>query len=164
MNLLRESRNNEKERPVVKVILKEDVEHLGKMGTLVEVKDGFARNFLLPNRKAVLATDKNTRELEHERKVIEIKLKKIRKEAEGLGEKIQALTLHIQVQAGEEDKLFGSVTSQDIAEALEKESVTIDKKKIMLEKPIKELGIFPVPIRLHADVIANIKVSVEKSS
>jgi large subunit ribosomal protein L9 len=148
----------------MKVILKEDVDHLGKMGALVEVKDGFARNFLLPNRKAVLATDKNTKELEHERKVIDIKLKKIRKEAEGLGEKIQAVTLHIQVQAGEEDKLFGSVTAQDIVDALEKESITIDKKKILLEKPLKELGIFPVPIKLHSDVIANLKVSVEKSS
>jgi large subunit ribosomal protein L9 len=148
----------------MKVILKEDVDHLGKMGALVEVKDGFARNFLLPNRKAVLATDKNTKELEHERKVIDVKLKKIRKEAEGLGEKIQAVTLHIQVQAGEEDKLFGSVTAQDIVDALEKESITIDKKKILLEKPLKELGIFPVPIKLHSDVIANLKVSVEKSS
>jgi large subunit ribosomal protein L9 len=148
----------------MKVILKEDVEHLGKMGTLVEVKDGFARNFLIPNKKAVLATDRNTRELEHERKVIEIKLKKIRKEAEGLAERIQALTLHIPVQAGEEDKLFGSVTTQDIADALLKESITVDKKKIVLEKPIKELGIFPVPVRLQADVLANIRVSVEKAS
>jgi len=147
----------------MKVILKEDVDHLGKMGNLVDVKDGFARNFLIPNRKAVLATDRNTKELEHERKIIDVKLKKIRKEAESLGEKIQALTLHIQVQAGEGDKLFGSVTSQDIAEALEKESIAIDKKKILLEKPIKELGLFPVLIKLHADVIANIKVSVEKS-
>ncbi|MBI1824520.1 MAG: 50S ribosomal protein L9 [Nitrospirae bacterium] len=146
----------------MKVILKEDVDHLGKMGTLVEVKDGFARNYLLPNRKAVLATDKNTKELEHERKIIDIKLKKIKKEAEGLGERIQAVTLHIQVQAGEEDKLFGSVTAQDIVEALEKESISIDKKKILLEKPLKELGIFPVPVKLHSDVIANLKVSVEK--
>jgi large subunit ribosomal protein L9 len=147
----------------MKVILKEDVDHLGKMGNLVDVKDGFARNFLIPNRKAVLATDRNTKELEHERKIIDVKLKKIRKEAESLGEKIQALTLHIQVQAGEGDKLFGSVTSQDIAEALERESIAIDKKKILLEKPLKELGLFPVAIKLHADVIANIKVSVEKS-
>ncbi|MFI5303307.1 MAG: 50S ribosomal protein L9 [Nitrospiria bacterium] len=147
----------------MKVILKEDVDHLGKMGNLVDVKDGFARNFLIPNRKAVLATDRNTKELEHEKKIIDVKLKKIRKEAESLGEKIQALTLHIQVQAGEGDKLFGSVTSQDIADALERESIAIDKKKILLEKPLKELGLFPVPIKLHADVIANIKVSVEKS-
>lgn len=148
----------------MKVILKEDIDHLGKMGTLVEVKDGFARNFLIPGRKAVLATDKNTKELEHERKLIEIKLKKIKKEAESLGEKIQALTLHIQVQAGEGDKIFGSVTTQDIVEALERESIAIDKKKILLEKPLKELGLFPVPVKLHSDVIANIKVSVEKAS
>jgi len=147
----------------MKVILKEDVEHLGKMGTLVEVKDGFARNFLIPGKKAVLATDRNTRELEHEKKIIESKLKKIKKEAETLGEKIQSLTLHIPVQAGEEDKLFGSVTSQDIAEALERESVRIDKKKIVLEKPLKELGVFPVPVKLHSDVVVHLKVSVEKA-
>ena len=148
----------------MKVILKEDVDHLGKMGTLVEVKDGFARNYLIPNRKAVLATDENTRELEHERKIIETKLKKIRKEAETLAEKIQALTLHIPVQTGEADKMFGSVTAQDIFEALERESITVDKKRIVLEKPIKELGIFPVPVKLNSDVIANIRVSVEKSA
>jgi large subunit ribosomal protein L9 len=148
----------------MKVILKEDVDHLGKMGALVEVKDGFARNFLIPNRKAVLATDKNTKELEHERKIIEVKLKKIKKEAEGLGARIDALTLHIPVQAGEGEKIFGSVTTQDIADALERESITIDKKKILLEKPLKELGIFPVQVKLSADVFANIKVSVEKSA
>lgn len=148
----------------MKVILKEDVDHLGKMGTLVDVKDGFARNFLIPNRKAVLATDHNTRELEHERKIIEVKLKKIKKEAESLGSKIEALTLHIPVQAGEGDKIFGSVTAQDIVEALERESITIDKKKIILEKPLKEIGIFPVQVKLSSDVFANIKVSVEKSA
>ncbi|MHB8482539.1 MAG: 50S ribosomal protein L9 [Nitrospiria bacterium] len=148
----------------MKVILKEDVENLGKMGTQLEVKDGYARNFLIPGKKAVLATDKNTKELDHEKRVIDVKLKKIKKEAESLSEKIQSLTLHLTVQAGEGDKLFGSVTSQDIVEALAKESITVDKKKILLEKPLKELGVFPVPVKLHSEVIANIKVSVEKSA
>ena len=148
----------------MKVILKEDVENLGKMGTQLEVKDGYARNFLIPRKKAALATDKNTKALDHEKRVIDVKLKKIKKEAEDLGDKIQAITLHMPVQVGEGDKLFGSVTSQDIVDALAKESITIDKKKILLEKPIKELGLFPVPVKLHSDVIANIKVSVEKSA
>lgn len=147
----------------MKVILKEDVEHLGKMGTQLEVKDGYARNFLIPRKKAVLATDKNTKALDHEKRVIDVKLKKIKKEAGDLSDKIQSLTLHLTVQVGEGDKLFGSVTSQDIVEALAKESISIDKKKILLDKPLKELGIFPVGIKLHSDVIANVKVSVEKA-
>ena len=148
----------------MKVILKEDIESLGKMGTLLEVRDGYARNFLLPHKKAVVATDKNTRQLEHEKKVIEGRLKKVLKEFDGIRAKIESLTLHIAVKAGEEDKLFGSVTSQDIFEALEKESVLVDKRKIDLEKPLKELGLFSVPIKLHADVIASVKVSVEKAA
>ncbi len=147
----------------MKVILKEDVENLGKMGAQLEVKDGFARNFLLPRKKAVLATDKNTKALDHEKRVIDVRLKKIKKEAGDLSEKIQSLTLHLTVQAGEGDKLFGSITSQDIVEALAKESISIDKKKLLLEKPIKELGVFAVPVKLHSEVIAHIKVSVEKS-
>lgn len=147
----------------MKVILKEDIDNLGKMGTLLEVKDGYARNFLIPQQKAILATDKNAKELEHVKKAIDSKLKKIKKEAEGLREKIESLTLHIPVQAGEGDKIFGSVTSQDIADALERASVTIDKKKIVLEKPLKELGIFPVPIKIHSEIIVHVKVSVEKA-
>ncbi|HXN06134.1 MAG TPA: 50S ribosomal protein L9, partial [Nitrospiria bacterium] len=113
---------------------------------------------------AILATDQNTRALEHEKKVIEGKFKKIMKEAEDFRTKIEAVTLHIMAQAGEEGKIFGSVTSGDIAEALAKESFQIDKKKIHLEKPIKELGLFTVPVKIHSDVTANVKVSVEASA
>ena len=148
----------------MKVILREDVDHLGKMGDLVEVRDGFARNYLLPKSKAFEATVHNVRALEHQKRVVADKIKKEKKDAEELATRISAFSVTIPVQAGEEDKLFGSVTSKDIADALSAQGLTVDRKQVQLEKPIKELGEFTVPVKVQHDVQAQIKVTVVRSS
>lgn len=144
----------------MKLILKEDVEFLGRMGELVHVKDGFARNFLLPKNKAIPATHKNVKTLEHEKRLIAVKVQKVRKEFEDLAQKIQSSPVTITVQVGEEGKLFGSVTNKDIAEALAQQGVEVDKRKIEIEGPLKEVGEFTVPVRLNPDVTAQLKVNV----
>ncbi|HEY5649416.1 MAG TPA: 50S ribosomal protein L9 [Nitrospiria bacterium] len=144
----------------MKVILKEDVDSLGRMGDMVSVKSGYARNFLLPQNKAVEATKRNVKTLEHEKRLIAVKANKIKKEFEVLAQKIQSSPVTIPVQVGEEGKLFGSVTNKDIAEALSKQGVELDKRKIELEGPLKEVGEVTVPVRLHHDVTAKLKVSI----
>lgn len=144
----------------MKVILKEDVESLGRMGELMDVADGYARNYLLPRNKAALATHKNVKSLEHEKRVIGDRMKKEKLSAEEESKKIALLSLTIQAQVGEEGKLFGSVTSKDVAEAMAAQGIEIDKRKILLERPIKELGVFQVPIKLNHDVTAEVKVEV----
>ena len=144
----------------MKLILKEDVKFLGRMGELVNVKDGFARNFLLPKNKAVPATHKNVKTLEHEKRLIDIQVQKVRKEFEDLAQKIKSSPVTITVQVGEEGKLFGSVTNKDIAEALSQQGIELDKRKIELEGSLKEVGEFTVPVRLNPDVTAQLKVSV----
>lgn len=146
----------------MKVILREDVERVGKVGNLVEVADGYARNFLIPKRLAAEATEKNVRALEHERRLIADKGKKDKKEALEQAKKIGEAAVTIPVKVGEEDRLFGSVTAKDIAEALLREGIQIDKKKIQLESPLKELGQFDIPVKLHHDTVANLKVSIVK--
>jgi large subunit ribosomal protein L9 len=147
----------------MKVILKEDVESLGRMGELVDVADGYARNFLVPRKKAAIATTKNVKALEHEKRVIGDRMKKEKLSAEEEAKKVGAISLTIPAQVGEEGKLFGSVTSKDIAEAMAAQGVEIDKKNILLEKPIKELGVFHVPVKMGHDVTAQIKVEVVKA-
>jgi large subunit ribosomal protein L9 len=144
----------------MKVILKEDVRNLGDMGQIVDVTDGFARNFLVPKGLAVDANVKNIRALEHAKKVIQERAKKIRGQAQDLSDKIARMTIVIKAKAGEEGKLFGSVTSMDIAGELKNEGIDIDKKKIVLEEPIKRLGSFSVSIKLHADVATQFTVQV----
>lgn len=146
----------------MKVILREDVERVGKTGDLVEVSIGYARNFLIPKKLAAEATEKNVKALEHARRLISDKTKKERKEALELAKKIGEASVTIQVKVGEEDKLFGSVTAKDIADALSYEGIKIDKKKIQLESPLKELGTFDIPIKLHQDTVANLKVWIVK--
>lgn len=140
----------------------EDVERIGRVGDLIEVSDGYARNFLIPKELAAEATEKNVRALEHERRLISDKIRKEKKETLELSKKIGKVSVTIPVKAGEEDKLFGSVTAKDIAEALSKEGIQIDKKKIQLDSPIKELGQFDIPIKLHHDTVASLKVSIVK--
>jgi large subunit ribosomal protein L9 len=147
----------------MKVILRESVEHLGKMGDLVEVKNGYARNYLIPKNKAFEATVNNIRVLDHQKRLIADQIKKEKKAAEELAQKISSFAVTIPVQVGEEEKLFGSVTSKDIAEALAAQGLDIDRKQIVLEKPIKELGIFDVPIKVQHDVQAEVKVTVTKA-
>ncbi len=144
----------------MQVILREDIEKLGKIGDLVKVSDGYARNFLVPKKKAIEATPKNLNAMNHAKKMVADRIRKVKKEASAEAEKIKGLAVVIKAKAGEEGKLFGSVTSMDIAEAMKAQGVAIDKRKISLEEPIKRLGDFTVSIKLHTDVAADIKVSV----
>jgi large subunit ribosomal protein L9 len=147
----------------VKVILRTDVEKVGRAGDLLEVKRGFARNFLFPRQLAAEATVHNVRALEHQKRVIADRLRKELKELEAFAQKINGVSVTIPVQVGEEGKLFGSVTNRDIAEALAREGIELDKRKIQLEDPIKEEGLFTVPVSLHREVTAHLKVNVVKS-
>jgi large subunit ribosomal protein L9 len=144
----------------MQVILREDVDNLGKIGDLVKVKDGYARNFLVPQKKAIEATPKNLHAMDHARKMVSDRLRKLKKEATADADRIKALAVSIKVKVGEEGKLFGSVTTMDIAEAMKAQGVVIDKRRIVLEEPIKRLGDYTVPVKLHADVTADLKVTV----
>jgi large subunit ribosomal protein L9 len=144
----------------MKIILKEDIKKLGKMGQIVDVADGYARNYLVPKGFAVEASTKNVRSLEHEKKIIQEKARKHKDSAQDLASRISAMTLTIKAKAGEEEKLFGSVTTMDIAEALLTQGVEIEKKKIVLEEPIKRLGSYSVQIKLHPDVSVPLTVQV----
>ena len=147
----------------MQVILKEEIEKLGKIGDIVVVADGYARNFLIPKNLAIEATPKNIKRIEHEKRLIAEKLKKAKKEAEDVAKRFAEITVTISVQVGEEGKLFGSVTTMDIAATLEKEGIPVERKKILLENPIKELGEYTVPIKIHPEVTANLKVQVVKA-
>ena len=144
----------------MKVILREDVEKLGKAGEIVKVADGYGRNFLIPKQLAVPADVRNVRTLEHDKRVIEARAKKARKTAESLAEKIAAVSLTLPARAGEEGKLFGAITSRDIALALEKAGVPVDRKLVQLAEPIKQLGDYRVKVRLGAEIVPEISVSV----
>lgn len=144
----------------MKVILREDVENLGRAGDIVKVADGYGRNYLIPKRLAVQADVRNVRALEHDRRVIEARAKKIRKSAEELGAKLSTLSLTIPAKAGEEGKLFGAVTSRDIAEALDSAGVTVDRKLVLLPEPIKQVGEYKVKVKAGTDITPEISVSV----
>ena len=146
----------------MKVILVEDVKSLGKSGESVNVAEGYARNFLIPKKLALGATPANQRVYENEAKARLKKRDKEKADAAAVAEKMSALSLTIARQAGEDDKLFGSVTNGDIAEALAKEGFKVDKRHIELADHLKALGIFEVPVKLHAEVTAMIKVWVVK--
>ena len=146
------------------VILREDVEKLGTRGQLVKVAPGYARNFLLPNKMAVAATESNKKIVEQERQAHLRREAKVEGEAKDLGQMLGAVSITISQKAGENDQLFGSVTSKDIAEALEKQGYTIERRKIALEEPIKTLGEFKVPVKLHREVTAEITVTVVKEA
>lgn len=142
------------------VILREDVETLGDAGDLVTVKAGYARNYLLPQGKAILATRSSVRELEHHRRIVAEKVSRERKELERVRDRIQSLALEVTAQAGEEGKLFGSVTAPQIAGLLAEKGVEVDRRKILLPEPIKEVGEHVVPVRLHREVVAELKLRV----
>jgi large subunit ribosomal protein L9 len=144
----------------MKVILKEDVKNLGTMGQIVDVSDGYVRNFLTPRGLAVEANVKNIKSLEHQKKIIQEKAKKIKNQAQDLSSRISAMTLVIKAKAGEEGKLFGSVTAMDVAEALKNEGVEIDKRKIALDEPIRRLGAFTVSLKLHSEIPTQVNVQV----
>jgi large subunit ribosomal protein L9 len=146
----------------MKLLLRQDYMPLGEAGELVNVKPGFARNFLIPNGLAMLASDKNLKRYENEKKQMFWRQEKEKRQSEELSKTLENVSCTITVQVGEEDKMFGSVTSQNIAEALEAQGYPIDKRKIILEEPIKSLGIYSVPIKLYTDVEAKVKVWVVK--
>ena len=146
----------------MKVILKEDIPKLGRMGQTVDVARGYGRNYLIPQGKAILATSKNLKSLEHERMLIQRKADLARKEAEGLAGKIKGMTLTLTRKVVEEDKLYGSVSVSDIAQALEEAGVEIERKLIKLDEPIKSLGEFKVAIKAYHDVTAELTVQVVK--
>jgi large subunit ribosomal protein L9 len=144
----------------MEIILREDIDKLGARGQVVKVAAGYARNFLLPKRLAVAATDSNRKIVEQERQAHLRKDVKLQSEAQDLGKLLGALTITISRKAGENDQLFGSVTANDIADALSAQSYTVDRRKIQLGEPIRTLGEHKVPVRLHKDVVAEITVNV----
>ena len=146
----------------MKVILRDDVEGRGKAGETIEVKSGYARNYLIPRNLAIPATRGNLRAIGEVAKQKEIRDKKRRREAEKIKDRIEALSLTAEAQVGEDEKLFGSVTAQNIADLLAKEGVTVDRRNILLEENIKSLGVYTVPIKIESDVIAHVKVWVVK--
>ncbi|MCI0453784.1 MAG: 50S ribosomal protein L9 [Candidatus Dadabacteria bacterium] len=146
----------------MKVILITDVQAIGKRGEIKEVKEGFARNFLFPRKLALEATQGNLKVLEQQKQSLKKKEDKDRTDATGLRDKLNGVSCLIPVKVGEEDKIFGSVTSQNISDTLAKLGFDISKKDIELEAPIKSLGVHEIPIRLHHDVTVNIKVEVIK--
>jgi len=146
----------------MEVILNKDVDKIGKAGSVVKVKDGFAHNFLIPGGLAVPLTPGNLKKLEEAKQNKNLQLEKARRESEGLAKKLSGLSLTITALAQEEDKLFGSIAAIDIARALKEEGFDIDKSLIIMEEPIKSLGIYEIPIKLHPEVQAKIKVWIVK--
>ena len=146
----------------MKLILREDIENLGKIGEIVEVAGGYGRNYLLPRGLAVKASTKNLKEQEHQKKLIQARMDRQKKDAQEVAGSLDSVSCTISRKTGEDEKLYGSVTSRDIEEALREEGVSIDRKRILLEEPLKKLGVYTVPVKLHADVTGNIKVWVVK--
>lgn len=146
----------------MQILLRQDYESLGVAGDIVKVKDGYARNFLIPKGIAFIASEGNKRRYESEQEQKNWRQARDKKDAEELSKKLENISCTITVQVGEEDKLFGSVTSQNIADSLVEQGIEIDKRKVILEEPIKALGIYSVPVKLHTDVEAAVKVWVVK--
>ncbi len=144
----------------MKVILREDVSNLGKVGDVVEVKPGYGRNFLIPRKKAVLATEGNVRRIEHEKKVILARQAKLKAGAGELAKRLAAVEITIARKVGDQDKLYGSVTVSDIAEALSAMKLPIERRQIQLAEPLKALGTVEVPVKLHSEVVQPLKVTV----
>jgi large subunit ribosomal protein L9 len=146
----------------MQIVLKEDIDKLGRRGEIVKVADGYARNYLLPLGKALPATAGNLKVIEREKRRYVVRLTKEKEENQALASRIQALSLTLVRKVGESDVLYGSVTSGDVAESLSKEGIVVDKRRIQLPEPIKSLGIYTIPIRLHPEVTAEVKVWVVK--
>jgi large subunit ribosomal protein L9 len=144
----------------VKLILTQDVESLGYAGDLVSVKPGYARNYLVPRGKAIPATEARVRELEHHKRVIAERVARELKDLQASRDRLEQVELEISARAGEEGRLFGSVTSAQLAEALAEKGFAVERRRIVLSEPIKEVGDHKVPIRLHRDLVANVTVRV----
>ena len=148
----------------MEVILREHVEHLGERGEVVKVAAGYARNFLLPRKLALAVTDNNKRQIEREKKIAEARDAQDRAQAEAIAQRLAQLEIEIPRRVGEHDTLYGSVTSQDIAQALKDKGFDIDKRKIALADPLKAIGESTVPVKIHRDVTAQLRVKVVAQS
>jgi large subunit ribosomal protein L9 len=147
---------------MMKVILRADVDNLGRLGDIVTVKPGYGRNYLLPQGLASLATPSNLKVFEQERKKLEAKNNALRAAAQELADKLAAAQVRIEVRVGENDKLYGSVTSTQIAEALAAQGIELDRRKILLAEPIRSLGVYTVEVKLHPEVVATLQVEIAK--
>jgi large subunit ribosomal protein L9 len=144
----------------MEVILKEDIVNVGKIGDVVRVRDGYARNYLLPRGLVLVANKKNLKTFEHQKKVVADQKQKIVRQAQTVGDQLAGTALVISMKAGEEGKLFGSVTNMQIEKALRAKGLNVDRRKIHLEEPIKSVGEYEIPIRLGADLTVSLKLSV----
>lgn len=155
---------NKKGEIVMKVILREDLDNVGKCGDIVDVKAGYGRNYLLPRNLAIPASKGNLKAINEVTTQKTLRDKKLRREAERIKDHIEKMSCTAEVNVGEEDKMFGSITSSIIADLLKAEGVSVDRRKILLEEPIKNLGVYSVPVKVTTDVIANLKLWVVKKS
>lgn len=146
----------------MEVILREHVDHLGKRGEIVKVSDGYARNYLLPRKLALLATDGNKKHVERERKIMETRESEEKGQAEGIATRLSAIDIAIARRVGDTEQLYGSVTASDIADFLKAKGFEIDRRKLILPEPIKAVGEYNVPLKLHRDVTVPLKVRVVK--
>lgn len=146
----------------MKVILQKDISSLGDAGDIREVADGYARNYLLPKRLVIPASESGKKIIEHQKRLIKLKKEKRKKKSEKILENLSGLELKINVKVGEEGKLFGSITSMDIAKKLHDNGFDIDKRKIVLESPIKQIGEYEIPVKLDEKLTANVKLIVDK--
>jgi large subunit ribosomal protein L9 len=146
----------------MKVILQKDVPNLGDAGDIKEVANGYARNYLLPRKLVIVSNESSKKAIEHQSKLIKLKKDKRKKESEKVAEGMNGLEIKIIAQVGEEGKLFGSVTSMDIAKKLKENNFDIDKRKIHLENPIKQVGEYEIPVKLDEGLTTNIKVVIDK--
>jgi large subunit ribosomal protein L9 len=145
---------------MMKVILREDIAELGKVGQIVEVKSGYGRNYLIPRNLAIAATKGNVKAIDEIERQNQIRERKKMREAERLKIKLEKHSLTSEVLVGEEDKIFGSVTAQNIVDLLEAEGLQVQKRNVLLEEPIKSLGVYTVPIKIEKDLVANVKLWV----
>ncbi len=148
----------------MEVILRDHVDNLGKRGEIVKVADGYARNYLLPRKLALLATDANKQWIARERKIAESREGEEREAAEALAERLVALDLQIGRKVGDNDTLYGSVTNADIGDLLKQKGFDVDRRKILLPDPLRALGEAHVPVKLHRDVTAQLKITVVKEA
>ena len=148
----------------MEIILQEEVTNLGQIGDVVKVRDGYARNYLLPRGLAVQANRRNVRVLEHNKRLVAVKKERVQRQAQTLLDQLSALSLTIPAKAGEEGRLFGSVTNIDLETALKEKGLTLDRRKILLDEPIKQLGSYEVPVNLGGALRANIKLEVTAES
>ena len=147
---------------MIEVILRQDVEHLGRRGDVVKVAPGYARNYLLPRKLALAVTQGNRRQIEHERKLAAVREAEERTSAQTAAQRLAEAVVVIARKVGETETLYGSVTAVDIAEALAAQQIEVDRRKIQLDEPLKHLGEFTVPVKLHRDVVAQLRVQVVK--